>query len=676
MYENYFGLKAKPFTIAPNPLYLYMSRQHREALAHLVFGVQSDNGFIVITGEVGTGKTTLCRCFLEQVPKETEVCLILNPRMNAIEMLASICDELHIEHPHSDTSVKIYVDLINARLLNNYAEGKKTLLIIDEAQNLSDSVLEQLRLLTNLETNDQKLLQIILIGQTELRERFEKRNLRQLAQRITARYHLTALTEKDVMEYVRHRLVVAGGRSHVFSDSAVKKVFHHTKGVPRLINTLCDRALLGAYALNQEGVDASVVNRSARELLGLAETTASGWKLWLAPVLSMVFLVILFAGSLYFVEPLRARSQVLWQQWFSQIQSMWPDKESTLSAKVAVLETEIKTAIIDQVAVDSTSKAKVEMAPEAKVEMLPEVIDKQVKQVEKSKIVDESKAVDEAKTVSDPKREDTREKAMAAPAVGTFDQFVEAFQSRRFMPNTEAVTWSELTQLYGVQSHGFSHENDISHETSMTNETSMAQMPWRDSETGVRNRQDMPILTDRFSNAEWKRRCTALPEVSPLSCVAVQGDLNLVGVLNTPVIVPLSEGGRTLAKTYFAVLSRMTPSQVYISLGNQIYILPVGAFARYWSGEFLALAPVPKSFDRILAEGAESIEVQWVFARLNQWQGVSPNGLEAPIQFDRVLQERVKLFQQAKGLVPDGLVGVHTFVLLSQVGQDFPVLHD
>jgi general secretion pathway protein A len=166
MYENYFGLKAKPFTIAPNPLYLYMSRQHREALAHLVFGVQSDNGFIVITGEVGTGKTTLCRCFLEQIPKETEVCLILNPRMNAIEMLASICDELHIEHPHSETSTKVYVDLINARLLHNYAEGKKTLLIIDEAQNLSDSVLEQLRLLTNLETHDQKLLQIILIGQT------------------------------------------------------------------------------------------------------------------------------------------------------------------------------------------------------------------------------------------------------------------------------------------------------------------------------------------------------------------------------------------------------------------------------------------------------------------------------------------------------------------------------
>lgn len=673
MYENYFGLKTKPFTIAPNPLYLYMSRQHREALAHLVFGVQSDNGFIVITGEVGTGKTTLCRCFLEQVPKETEVCLILNPRMNAIEMLASICDELHIEYPHSETSIKIYVDLINARLLNNYAESKKTLLIIDEAQNLSDSVLEQLRLLTNLETNDQKLLQIILIGQTELRERFEKRNLRQLAQRITARYHLTALTEKDVMEYVRHRLVVAGGRSHVFSDSAVKKIFYHTKGVPRLINTLCDRALLGAYATNQERVDASVVNRSARELLGQAKTTTSGWKLWLVPVLSMIFLVILFAGSLYFVEPLRARSQVLWQQWFSQIQSMWPEKDIISSAKVAVLETETKTAIIDQVAVDSTPKAKVEMAPEAKVEMLSEVVDKQV---DESKIVDEPKAVDETKIVSDSKREDAPEEAMATPAVGTFDQFVEAFQSRRLMPNTEAVTWSELTQLYGVQYHGLSHENDILHESSMTNEASTAQMPWRDSEAGVKNRQNMPMLTDRFSNAEWKGRCTALPEFSPLSCVAVQGDLNLVGVLNTPVIIPLSEGGRPLAKTYFAVLSRMTLSQVYVSLGNQTYILPVGAFARYWSGEFLALAPVPKSFDRILTEGDENIEVQWVFARLNQWQGVSPNGLEAPIQFDRALQERVKLFQQAKGLVPDGLVGVHTFVLLSQVGQDFPVLHD
>ncbi len=273
MYESFFGLRELPFSIAPDPRYLYMSERHREALAHLLYGTGRDGGFVLLTGEVGTGKTTVCRCYLQKLPEGTDVAFIVHPRLTARELLATICDELEIP-VRNQASVKTLIDAINAHLLKAHSQGRHVVLIIDEAQNLSSDVLEQLRLLTNLETDSKKLMQIILLGQPELLDMLARPELRQLAQRVTARYHLEALSLTDVRAYIAYRLAVAGCRRELFTPAAVRRVYRHSKGIPRLINLLCDRALLGAYAAEAPQVSARIVNTAAREL-GLADIAKS-----------------------------------------------------------------------------------------------------------------------------------------------------------------------------------------------------------------------------------------------------------------------------------------------------------------------------------------------------------------------------------------------------------------
>jgi len=279
MYTAHFGLTEPPFSLTPNPRYLYMSERHREGLAHLLYGIRQSGGFVQLTGEVGTGKTTLCRCLLEQLPPEVDVALVLNPRLTVVEFLATLCDELHVVYPSEPTSVKVLVDALHAYLLDTHARGRRTVLIIDEAQNLSAEVLEQIRLLTNLETVAEKLLQIILIGQPELIRLLAGRQLRQLAQRVTARYHLLPFSAPDTVAYIRHRLRVAGKGSELFTWAAMRRVHRLSGGVPRLINVICDRALLGAYAHDLRRIDAATVRRAGREVRGATPPERRGGRL-------------------------------------------------------------------------------------------------------------------------------------------------------------------------------------------------------------------------------------------------------------------------------------------------------------------------------------------------------------------------------------------------------------
>src|SRR3954470_7536940 len=273
MYASFFGLNEKPFSITPDPRYLFLSERHAEALAHLVYGINEAGGFIQLTGEVGTGKTTVVRSLLAQAPKHAEIALILNPRMSPAEFLLAICEELGIAvAAESENSLKDLVDLLSHHLLSAHAEGKRIVLVVDEAQNLSVEVLEQVRLLTNLETETQKLLQIILIGQPELRELLGRVELRQLAQRITGRYHLDPLSGDEASAYVRHRLRVAGATREVFTNGALREILRLSGGVPRLINIISDRALLGAFTEDRHVVTGSVVRRAAAEVFGRSFT--------------------------------------------------------------------------------------------------------------------------------------------------------------------------------------------------------------------------------------------------------------------------------------------------------------------------------------------------------------------------------------------------------------------
>ena len=312
MYSAYFGLTENPFSLTPDPRFLFMSQRHREALAHLLYGMGERGGFVLLTGEVGTGKTTLCRSLLEQVPEGVEVALVLNPKQTALELVASLCDELNVSYPPATESLKVLIDLLNLHLMEIHAKGRRTVLIIDEAQNLSTDVLEQVRLLTNLETTTQKLLQILLIGQPELQTMMAQPELRQLGQRITARYHLPPLLLNETAAYIQHRLEVAGCKRNLFTKGTLHLVHRLSGGVPRLINTICDRALLGAYAKQRDRVNRRLARKAASEVMGpgllLRPRRLFGW------AVALLVLLILGAGWQFLDWPIIHRQAIVTEE--------------------------------------------------------------------------------------------------------------------------------------------------------------------------------------------------------------------------------------------------------------------------------------------------------------------------------------------------------------------------
>jgi general secretion pathway protein A len=320
MYEQYYGLEERPFSITPDPRFVFLSPRHEDALAHLLYGVGrgGSGGFVQLTGEVGTGKTTLCRLMLEQVPENTRVALILNPMLEPVELLRAICRELGVEPPPADAGQEALGQCLNERLLEIHAAGERAVLIVDEAQNMSRETLEQVRLLTNLETETDKLLQIILLGQPELRELLSRPSLRQLAQRITARYHLAPLGPDETADYVRHRIQVAGAARCPFTNGALRTLHHVSGGVPRLINIIADRALMAGYVRESDRVTPAMVRRAAGEVVVGDESRLSrrlSAALALAAVLVVVVVSVGMIWSLSRVpEQQPDAGQPLWRQ--------------------------------------------------------------------------------------------------------------------------------------------------------------------------------------------------------------------------------------------------------------------------------------------------------------------------------------------------------------------------
>jgi len=300
MYLRYFGLDEAPFAITPDPAFVFLSPRHRDALAHLMYGIGQggSGGFVQLTGEVGTGKTTLCRCLLEQIPEGTRIALLLNPLVTPRELLAAVSEELDIDISASIDSTRLLVDGLNRYLLDAHARDERVVVVIDEAQNLSPEALEQVRLLTNLETSKEKLLQIVLLGQPELRELLQRRNLRQLAQRITARYHLSPLGPKDTHLYIRHRMQVAGAQRNPFKRSAMNALYQRSKGIPRLINIIADRSLVAAFVKERLDVTAAMVHAAANEVqLGERQVKRVRWR-WLLGTVALLMVAVLSVMTL------------------------------------------------------------------------------------------------------------------------------------------------------------------------------------------------------------------------------------------------------------------------------------------------------------------------------------------------------------------------------------------
>ncbi len=305
MYLGHYGLAEPPFSITPDPRFVFLGERHRDALAHLLFGITQGGGggFVQLTGEVGTGKTTLSRLLLGQLPDNARVALVLNPRQDPVQLLETVCEELHIDIDGRRGNAKALVDALNAHLLEAYAQGLRVVLVIDEAQALPVETLEQVRLLTNLETDTQKLLQIILVGQPELRDMLAEPGLRQLAQRITARFHLTPLDVAGTTAYLRHRFRVAGGQHFPFDDGAVQRIHLRSGGIPRLVNVIAERSLLAGYARDRAGIDAALVEEAAREALPPSATTGARGRRWLPVAAGLGITAALAVGLAALLSP-------------------------------------------------------------------------------------------------------------------------------------------------------------------------------------------------------------------------------------------------------------------------------------------------------------------------------------------------------------------------------------
>jgi len=299
MYKNFFGFNERPFKLVPNPAYLFLSRSHEEALAHLTYAVIQGEGFMEITGEVGTGKTTLCRAFLEHLDDTTKTAYIFNPNLNSLELLKAINDEFGI--PSDANNAKDLIDTLNAFLIEQKTRGKHTVLLIDEAQNLTNEVLELLRLLSNLETAKHKLLYIILVGQPELKEKLDSHELRQLRQRISLSCRLIPLGFNDVRNYIQHRINIASKKPGVrFAEGAYRSIYNYTKGIPRLINIVCDRALLTAFGLDQKEITQKIVKASIKELTDSNDINKKSFKKQKKAILFFSILSLILFMMIYF----------------------------------------------------------------------------------------------------------------------------------------------------------------------------------------------------------------------------------------------------------------------------------------------------------------------------------------------------------------------------------------
>ena len=694
LYCAHFRLEETPFSVAPDPCFVYMSEQHREALGHLLYGLGEGGGFVQLTGEVGTGKTTICRTLLCQLvsgdggspshrqdrpesdrealdyglsadddvapgghrplrgaqgrtlanrrppvtvedrierqvepvlgnrtrspgvctgPDNVDVALIFNPNLTVLELLETICEELHIEPAGDDTSTKAYVDRLYAYLLDANARGRRTILIIDEAQGLSRDVLEQIRLLTNLETNENKLLQIFLIGQPELRSMLARDDLRQLAQRITARYHLEPLSRAETEHYIRHRLSVAGCERKVFSAAAVRHIYRLTGGTPRLINSLCDRALLGAYTTDREGVNARIVRRADRELRGASVRrrtfTMRYAALGCATAAVLVLGILAIDSSQGFLPEVIARTNI------------------------AVAIHDLKKGLVERAWKQPLAESK---------NFEPEAIETAEPTVVAALFPGEDADV-----------------AFVPPATHEIDPVVNAppvqTPAHRPAESDSSAPASAESRLLAVRRQG---------ELSIRR-TLGEHLDFLCSGAAMGAEERLFALWGLPETPLGGELCTQAADRG-LVCFAKSGSWGKLRGFDLPALLSLrlDEG-----EPVRALLVGLEGQDATLYLGRRQLTFPLHEIDRYWTGDFMLLWKPPLERVTVIRPSQFGEPVQWlrtVFARVD---GLAVEASSAA-SFDAELAERVKDFQRRRGLRSDGIVGPETLIHLSTVIRD------
>lgn len=555
-YESYFGFNEPPFSISPDPRYLYLTAGHREALAHLLYGVSEGGGFVLLTGEIGAGKTTVCRCLLQQLPEDVDVALVLNPKLGVLEFLETICDELDIKvHDNRELSFKLLIDYIYKHLLAAHGQGRNTVLIVDEAQNLSPEVIEHLRLLTNLETDEKKLLQIILIGQPELRSLLAAPGLQQMAQRITARFHLNLLSRAEAQGYIEHRLKVAGSDVRIFGRRSIRHIWRKSGGVPRLMNAICDRALLGASVANQQKVTIKIARKAAFEVLG--EQVGR-------------------QRRIVFARPLRYAVLILFLAVAAIMAFMYFPKNiaiPTIGSPLSGFDTRLAGSELE-----ASGPDRLLPLPEADI------------------------------------------------ARGAF----EAGLNRR----------GEADFLSGFLDASSADINDFE----------------RSAHGHLFKRWGVT-----YASKSTQMDCDYAKTVG-LACLVGRGNLQTLAMLNRPAVLVLQgESGRV----FKVALAALGEDRAIVNVFNNELTVSVDKLRELWTGEYLMIWRPPAGYTRIVKAGMEGDVVEWIARRLAGSDG------EVVRVYGSSLVNRVRLFQQVYGLVPDGEVGPMTLIAINNFTGSF-----
>jgi len=647
MYREHFGLKELPFSIAPNPRHLYLTHQHQEALAHLVYGLDSAGGVILLTGEVGTGKTTISRKLLEDIPDNIVIAWIVNPRLSVEELLAAICDELSISYPAGNRSIKIFTDLINNCLLFAHGLGHNVVLMIDEAQNLSPEVLEQLRLLTNLETSERKLLQIVLLGQPELKTMLERSDLRQLAQRITARYHLHPLSRQETCGYIRHRLAVGGCSRPVFTSRAMKQIYKLSHGTPRLINLLCDRAMLGVYSSNAAMVHPKHVRQASIEVLGEVRVQKRPFMLPISIALLLIATGIVATGTW---NPI---SNSVFPQQANQMATTPPSPApKTAAEKPAITPADL-----------TEPKSLPTYAPE---------------QIEKPT----PKAEFVQQTEHEPAKQATAETVMAQASESKLTEVaqIEAspVQSPEMLPATEkhAVEISQADKL-AIEPTKYKTSDNMA-ATDKEKDNPSPPLPvsvWDNIEkSGSKTLAFQTMAKIWHSNITSTEGdpCKQLADPG-MSCLKQRANIWLIRAMNRPVIFRFDgEDGAS----HYGLVRFISHGYAVIQLGDQQWRVKLSELKQYLQGKISIIWFKPPGYQKDIQQGDRGQTVVWLAKQLDRIQGtmIPPRQVHS---MDDILVARLKDFQKSEHMTADGIAGTLTLMRINErIGLDIPLLMD